>query len=259
MKSSADSINHTLGIGPLLEARALLEVTSCFASMPLLKLFSPKGDGHPVLALPAFLSNDSFMNTMLKYLQSLGYDAFGWGHGRNTGYDESKFTELVRLVERTAKKTNRKVSLVGHSLGGIYARLIAHEVPDAVRQVVYLGAPFNIEDDNSTELPVRWLYEKMNGAIPREDFTESGLGIGATTMPSTAIYSMSDGIVPWQFCVDEEDEISENVRITGSHVGMPFNPLILYAIADRLSQAEDNWKPFAARGLWRQLYDAQSS
>lgn len=258
MSSRADTIDRTSGLGPLLEARALFEVTSCIASMPVLKLLAPRGDGHPVLTLPAFLSDDTFMGTMLKFLRSLDYDAFGWGHGRNTGYDENKFAELVRRVDRTAAKNRKKVSLIGHSLGGIYARLIAHEVPHAVRQVIYLGAPFNINNDNSTDLPVRWLYEKLNGAKTREHLTQSGLDRGATAMPSTAIYSEGDGIVPWRFCVDEEDAATENLRIVGSHTGMPFNLSILYAIADRLSQPEDDWRPFAVRGLWRHLYGAQS-
>lgn len=259
MSSSADTIDRTSGLGPLLEARALFEYTSCIASMPLLKLISPKGDGHPVLTLPAFLSDDTFMGTMLSFLRSLNYDAFGWNNGRNTGYDEDKFAGLVRKVERTAKRSGEKVSLIGHSLGGIYARLIAHEVPHAVRQVIYLGAPFNIDDDNSADLPVRWLYEKLNGAKTREHLTQSDLKSGSTAMPSTAIYSEGDGIVPWRFCIDEEDDVTENLRIVGSHVGMPFNLSILYAIADRLSQPEDDWRPFAARGLWQHIYGAQSA
>ena len=260
MSSTADTIDRPSSLGSLLEVRALAEAVSCFATTPLLKTLAPKGDGHPVLTLPAFLSDDGFMSPMRRFLTSLGYETNGWNRGWNTNLDEVKFRELANRVERIADRSGQKLSLIGHSLGGIYARLLAHEVPDAIRQVIYLGSPFNIDDEASTGLLIRRLYETVNPPDMRgRELIERCVNHSATPMPSTAIYSEGDGVVPWRFCLDEEDDTTENLRVPGSHTGMPFNLLILYAIADRLAQPEGNWKPFKADGVMRFFYGSSSN
>lgn len=259
MSSTADTIDYPSGLAPLLEVRVILEVLSCFAYLPLLKRLAPKGDGHPVITLPPFMSDDKFMNPMRKYLDSLGYESYGWDLGQNTAVDDRKFAKLVETTEKIASDSGRKVSLVGHSLGGIYARLLAHKIPHAVRQVIYLASPFNISDEQSTDLPIRRIYEKLNPTETPNDTMRSAVGTGATPMPSTAIYSEGDGFVPWQFCIDEEDAVTENLRVAGSHTGMPFNLAILYAIADRLAQPEDEWRPFEFHGVLNCVYGASSA
>lgn len=258
MGSTADAIEYPSGLAPLLEVRVILEVLSCFAYLPLLKKIAPKGDGHPVLTLPPFMSDDKFMSPMRGYLESLGYAASGWEQEQNTGFDDAKFKALVRRVTRLAESRGASVSLIGHSLGGIYARLLAHEIPDAIRQVIYLGSPFNISDEASAELPIRKIYERIN---PQDvsDLMKGAGDKGATPMPSTAIYSEGDGFVPWRCCVDEVDENTENIRVPGSHTGMPFNLPILYAVADRLSQPVDAWQPFSFHGLRQYVYGGFSA
>lgn len=86
---------------------------------------APKGDGHPVLALPGFLASDLSMAPMRRYLQVLGYDARAWKVGRNLGNIAGKRAALRDLVRRICETTGRKVSVVGWSLGGIYARDLA--------------------------------------------------------------------------------------------------------------------------------------
>jgi pimeloyl-ACP methyl ester carboxylesterase len=254
MSSAADDIEYPSTFAPLTEVRVVLEVASFFAYRSVLEKMSSEGDGHTVLTLPPFMSDDKFMTPMRKHLQSLGYEANGWELEQNTGVDDRKFAILAKRIARTADKTGKKVSLIGHSLGGIYARLLAHEIPDAVRQVIYLGTPFNISDEESVDLPIRRIYEKVNPTETPSNLMQSTVDIGATPMPSTAIYSEGDGFVPWRFCIDEVDEITENIRVAGSHTGLPFNLPVLFAIADRLSQPADNWKPFSFHGVRKCLF-----
>lgn len=254
MSPAADDIEYPSPFAPLTEVRAVLEVATFFAYRSFLEKMSPDGDGHPVLTLPPFMSDDTFLSPLRKHLVQLGYEARPWELEQNTGFDDHKFNVLAKRIVKIARKTGEKVSLIGHSLGGIYARLLAHEIPDAVRQVIYLGTPFNISDEQSVDLPIRRIYERINPAETPSDLMQSTVDIGATPMPSTAIYSEGDGFVPWRFCIDEVDEITENIRVSGSHTGLPFNLPVLFAVADRLSQPADDWKPFSFHGARKLLY-----
>ena len=259
MNTATDAVDRSFNFRPLTEVRAIFEFAACYAYMPVLKCLAQKGDGHSVLALPPFMSDDKLTSPLRSFLQSLGYDAHGWEQGRNDGFDDEVFAELVETIESLANEQGNKVSLIGHSLGGIYARVLAHEIPHAVRQVILLGTPFNINAETSYQLPVRKMYERMNPKDRTSKLLKKNIKRGATVVPSTAIYSEGDGFVPWQFCVDEEDALTENIRVPGSHIGMPFNPAILYAIADRLAQPEDDWQPFDKDGLRGLIYGTPSN
>ena len=130
------------GLGLLLaEARGIFEFNASVLLSPLL-MRAPRGDGHPVLALPGFLASDLSMAPMRRYLKELGYDAYGWKLGRNTGGVARRRAALRDRLAEIHAATGRKVSLVGWSLGGIYARDLALHAPDMVRYVVTLGSPF---------------------------------------------------------------------------------------------------------------------
>ena len=73
-------------------------------------------------------------------------------------------------------------------------------------------------------------------------------------VPSTAVYSRTDGIVDWRSCLEPAAPETENVEVAGSHCGLGVNPLALYAIADRLAQPEGDWRPFEPEGLLGLLY-----
>ena len=125
----------------LAEARAVFEFNSSLLLSPLL-MRAPRGDGHPVLTLPGFLASDLSMAPMRRYLKELGYDAYAWNMGRNFGGVASKRAALRDLVTRIHETTGRKVSIIGWSLGGIYARDLALQLPGMVRSVITLGSPF---------------------------------------------------------------------------------------------------------------------
>ncbi|OJJ20600.1 hypothetical protein BKI52_15185 [marine bacterium AO1-C] len=225
--------------------RASVGLGAYFMSLPMLQLM-PQGDNHPVLVIPGFMSTDRTTSPLRFYLKSRNYVPYRWQLGRNlANFYEIEEKVYERLLELKSKH-GRKVSIVGWSLGGVYAREIARRHPDAVRQVITLGSPFGgITGDNNIE----WLYELATGRkvtevdhIPK-DVLESIPK--PTPVPTTAIYSKSDGVVAWQHCMEkEEGPITENVEVFGSHIGLGHNPAVLACIAERLSQPEEKWKRF---------------
>jgi pimeloyl-ACP methyl ester carboxylesterase len=234
------------GLGLLLaEARGLFEFNASILLSPLL-MRAARGDGHPVLALPGFLASDLSMVPMRRYLRELGYDAHAWRMGRNLG-GMTRMREALRarLAEIHAA-TGRKVSLVGWSLGGVYARDLALQAPDMVRYVVTLGSPFanDVRATNATRL-----YEALSGERV-EDFTELRDAIaGDLPVPTSSIYSRSDGVVNWRTCLSRPSDTAENIEVHfASHIGLGVNPAALWAVADRLAQAEGEFSPFDRAG-----------
>lgn len=225
--------------------RALAEFGRFSLTARSLLARAPRGDGHPVLVLPGFMTGDGSMLVMRRFLGRLGYDARPWELGRNLGpdvigEDGEKLISRFRAIHR---ETGQKVSMVGWSLGGVMARLAANRAPEAVRQVITLGAPFN---GSPRATNVVWLYETVtgldvDGLETLSQLRESGLPLA---VPSTAIYSRSDGIVAWQNCRDTATARAENIEVRGSHCGLVVNPRVLHAVADRLAQPEGKWTPF---------------
>ena len=230
----------------LMEFRALFEVMSLAPAEPMLRA-APRGDGHPVLVFPGFFVADGSTARLRNYLKKKGFTAYGWEEGRNPGLREDLYLRLRDRLLELADEHDRPVSLVGWSLGGIYARLLAHELPEQVRQVVTLGSPFNVtaSDTDAVSGAVERLYERMNPNQANDPLlVHQETWRTAPPVPSTAIYSEGDGVAHWSFCIDDEDELTENLQIPSSHMGMTHNPLVLYALADRLSQPEGDWRRF---------------
>jgi pimeloyl-ACP methyl ester carboxylesterase len=228
--------------------RAFAEASTLPASLPLLAL-APRGDGHPVLVLPGYLAGDGSTLLLRRYLRALGYRAFAWGLGPNLGLGDGVGGRLRERLETLHARHGCRVSLVGWSLGGVYARELAKLAPACVRQVVTLGSPFGRErrgDDSG------WLAGMVFGApgdAPRE-----GKIAEPPPVPVTAIVSRSDAIAGYHGCREAPGAQAENIEVVGSHIGLGVNPLVLYAIADRLSQREGAWRRFDRRGLRGVLY-----
>jgi len=240
------------GLGLLLaEARGLFELNASLLLSPLL-MRAPKGDGHPVLALPGFLASDLSMVPMRRYLSELGYHTNAWRMGRNLGGLARMRDALRARVAEIHASTGRKVSLVGWSLGGIYARDLALQVPDMVRCVITLGSPFanDVRATNATRL-----YEALSGERV-EDFLELRHAIaGDLPVPASSIYSRTDGVVNWRTCLLQASERAENVEVCfASHIGLGVNPAALWAVADRLAQPEGEFRPFDRAGPFAVAY-----
>jgi pimeloyl-ACP methyl ester carboxylesterase len=153
--------------------------------------------------------------------------------------------DRVRLLH---SESGRKISLVGWSLGGLYAREVAKLMPDAVRCVITLGTPFtgNMRATNAWRL-----FQWMSGHKVEDPELLQRLK-QSPPVPTTSIYSKSDGIVAWPLSLQRPGATAENIEVQASHLGLGMHPAALYAIADRLAQPEDQWKPFHRDG-WRQL------
>ncbi len=229
--------------------RAGLEFGAMGAMLPVLRR-APRGDGHSVLVLPGFMASDNSTRTLRWYLRDLGYRTHAWRLGVNVGPTDRILDGMARRVESLAadaRSEGQPISVIGWSLGGIYARIMARQYPDAVRQVITLGSPFALDDRESSNAGP--LYNVLSTFhSPRVDSMRAPeSGRPPMPMPTTAIYTKGDGIVPWQSCMDEPGDRVENVRVIGSHCGLGHNPRALLVIADRLAQPVGEWKPYSTR------------
>ena len=226
----------------MLEGRAIYDAASMLPMFPL-KRFMPRGDNHPVLVFPGFLASSRSTRPLRKFIQDLGYRAHRWKLGYNLGYSQGLHDGMRDRIIELVSRYDSKISLIGWSLGGIYARELAREMPDIVRQVITMGSPFRGDPDSSNVQKIFQLF----AATPFEDIPRTFLDnmSVAPPVPTTALYTRGDGVVAWQSTVEVSgrDDV-ENIHVGGAHMGLGFNPRALIAIADRLAQPEGQWQPF---------------
>jgi hypothetical protein len=233
-----------------LEARMPWELWSSILALPILYSM-PRGDGHPVLVFPGLAATDTSTAPLRRYLRDRGYDARAWALGRNLGPRDGVIEGCVAKIKELRAETGKTVTLIGWSLGGIYARETAKMVPHDVRSVITLGTPFSGHPKATNAWQVYELAsgERVDTHTDRFDLTT------APPVPTTSIYSRTDGIVAWQCSVQAPGSTpSENIEVQASHIGLGVNPAVLYAISDRLAQPEGRWVPFDASGLKKLVY-----
>jgi pimeloyl-ACP methyl ester carboxylesterase len=232
-----------------LEGRAPWELGAAVAAFPLMR-YAPRGDGHSVVVFPGLAASDMSTLPLRTFLRERGYRAHGWNLRFNFGPREGVLTQSLQLVRDVARASGRPVSLVGWSLGGIYAREIAKLLPDDVRCVVTLGTPFtgNPRANNAWRI-----YELASGHSLDDEGTLEAVR-DAPPVPTTSVFSRTDGIVNWQCCLQLPSERTESVEVTASHIGMGVNPAAWYVLADRLAQEPGRWRPFHRDGWRRWLF-----
>ena len=214
----------------LAEFRAPLELASTVVASPFLAV-GPRGDGHTALVLPGLWAGDGSTATLRLFLRWRGFDAQGWGLGRNPGFSGDLLDAMIERARRSFRSRGRPVSLIGWSLGGIYARETARRAPESVRCVVSLGSPIRYDHRSKPAPPV----------------------------PSTAIFSVTDGVVAPHWARESTAHRAENIEVPGSHFGLGHNPLVLHVIADRLRQNPKDWRPFGGTGLAGVFYRTDQS
>lgn len=234
-----------------LEARAFAEWAALVMSWPLLKR-APSGDGHPVLVLPGLVANDLTTWPLRRFLEARGYTAYPWELGFNVGPRDHIVRGLGERVRALHKRHKRKVSLVGWSLGGAMARALACAMPEKVRSVVTLGSPLGGHPRSTNA----WRIFELVSGFDSDDPRLRAVLARHPKVPTTSILSKLDGVVAWPMSLVPNTELSENIEVRASHLGMGVNPAVLWAIADRLAQSEGEWRPFERSGWRTVLYGA---
>ena len=248
-----EAVNHQTPPSKLLSMleapRAFAEASMLLPTHGLLRKL-PSGDGHSVMTLPGFLAGDTSTSLLRRYLKIWGYRPHPWRLGRNFGLN--RINKLEQKLEdrllRVHRRTGKKVTLIGWSLGGVFARELARKQPDKVRAVITLGSPLG----NPRATNVWRLYELVsNTRIQDADIAERISKMRTPIpVPATAIFSKSDSIVAWQIAKEPRGEQSESIKVIGSHLGLGFNPMVLYIIADRLHHLSNGgWRPFKPRKM----------
>lgn len=213
-----------------------------FAAAALAVRAAAVGDGHPVMVFPG-LGGAPFTTSHLRsHLDGCGFTAHCWGRGVNTGPSgdfDDWLDGLEEDVENRFEQDGRKVSLVGWSLGGIYARELAKRRPEYVRQVITLGTPFgSMRGAPHAEA----VYKLLNGDAAGVTSELEARLRRCPPVPTTSIYSKSDGVVCWQDCIERRSPLAESVEVSASHLGMATHPGVLGIVVDRLAQPEGKWR-----------------
>ena len=233
----------------LLEGRAPWEYAAMVAALPWLRRL-PAGDGHPVIVFPGLGAADMTTVPLRNFLQHLGYSAYPWQQGFNFGPRRGVLDAVRAQVQRVAERHGEKVSLIGWSLGGLYAREMAKELPALARCVITLGSPFA---GHPRATNAGRFYQAVSGQDVHDPALIEQIR-GTPPVPTTSIYSRTDGVVAWQCSLNEESPLAENIEVHASHIGMGMNPLALYAVADRLRQDPLRWQRFDVQGARRWFY-----
>jgi thioesterase domain-containing protein len=205
----------------------------------------PRGDGHPVLVLPGFLAGAPSTQFLRQVLRRLGYRAYDWRLGTNLGVRAAMIKQLpARLDDIRARNDGRKVSVIGWSAGGVFARELARAQPDHVRMVITLGSPIR----GNQQATHAWrMWRMLNRRSQARQVVSEAARIAREEplqVPTTCIFSKSDGIVAWQCCLSRPAAQTENVEVRSTHLGYGHNIETLRVIADRLAQPEGQWRPY---------------
>ena len=223
-----------------LEVRSVLEIGAHLLSSRYLSRL-PRGDGHPIVVYPGFMASDLSTTPLRRVLGKLGYEVHAWGQGRNIGPTPAVRAGIVQQLLGVHRRSRRKVSLIGWSLGGLYAHRLAQIHPDLVRQVITLASPVRmVRADTSRASP---LFEVLGGL--HDPAVDRNRKYSSPQVASTSLYTRTDGIVNWESCLLDEAPDAQNIEVLATHIGIGHNPAVLTVVADRLAQPAGLWRPYS--------------
>jgi triacylglycerol lipase len=196
-----------------------------------------------VMLIPGFMAGDVTLAPMANFCRWLGHRAVFAGIWSNSKCPRESIEHLSQRLERTAERWDSPIVLVGHSLGGVYARELAHRNPQIVERVITLGSPIRWPRDSSNHAvaavarSMARIRGKAEGCL--SEACSCGMRmqeLSPKDVPTTVVYSRTDGVVHWQSCVDSSESPNvENVEVLGSHVGMAFSADVYRVLAERLA------------------------
>lgn len=209
----------------------------------------PRGDGSGVVLIPGFLGTDAYLQQMHAWLRRIGYQPYFSGIGINAECPNLLIQRRLNgTIDQALAETGRKVHLIGHSLGGMIARSVTGQRPADVASVTTLAAPIRGTVANRAVLRaaeavrLHILNEHGRGVLPNCytgqctcNFLNSLRRSVPTSIVETAIYTRTDGVVDWRYCMTQDPEV--DVEVPGTHIGMAFNPAAYSVVAERLAAA----------------------
>jgi triacylglycerol lipase len=231
-------------VNALFEFRFPVEAAALLWSYAIHQPRPPVDDGNRkiVMMIPGFMAGDLTLAPLAKFCEWLGHKTFFTGIWSNSRCPRDMVQHLERNLEEIHASFGRVV-IIGHSLGGMYALELAVRRPDLIERVITLGSPIRSVEDSShafvlaTAKLISILRGMDHGCLESSsacimDLVERHPG----RVPTTAMYSRTDGVVHWESCVDQSGATTiENVEVTGSHVGMAVNAAVYRVVADRLA------------------------
>ncbi len=214
--------------------REMRALASCMARPPCFPSGDlPKGGGHTVLVIPGFLTGDWTTARLREFLTRQGYRAEKAGTVFNAG-PTARLTQLLeRRLDALVQERGERITVMGQSLGGVFARGLAHRRPDAVARVVTLVTPIRFP----VTTPLQPFVAAFSRWFDPAWVADAGLIAAAPSVPVTAIYSPEDGIVDWRQCLQEEGPASRNILVHGAHTTMASNPDVQAAVARALASS----------------------
>lgn len=197
----------------------------------------------PVLVLPGLLADDLTTYELRRYLSRCGHTVEPWRLGRNLGPTDTVLAGITERLTELHNRTGQPVTIVGWSLGGIYARWLAHQHPHMVGHVVALGSPWAVPQDHVS--PVAHVLRGINSVRATHIYDVLAVSRRPLLVASTAIWSRGDGVVDWRHCLETAPH-AVNVEVTGSHCGLTHNPAVAVLIAKMLARYEARTEGAAA-------------
>ncbi len=207
----------------------------------------PRGNGAPVVLIPGYLASDWSLREMFHWLQRMGYRPYLSDIGWNNDCFDVLVDRLLETVEKVNAQTGRKVVLIGQSLGGVFARSVATRRPDLVASVITLGSPFRGFRTNPfvqwlSDLTKTWVLWRRRPHVYHQCCTldcpcKTVAALHApfpASVPRRAVYSKTDGVVDWRYCLD--DDPTTNFEIHCTHMGMGLNRAAYRFIAIELAR-----------------------
>lgn len=191
----------------------------------------PHGDGGPVVLLPPAVAGDWLMPIMLSWLRRIGYAGYRSSISLHVDCSDRTMGRVLPRVEEIAERHDRKVTLVGHSRGGLLARALAAARPDLVDRVVTLASPLN-EPFAVTNLTLAAAANMARSRLQHRDPALLTLGCMTEACactygrffraplqgpPLISLFTRHDDVVRWQSCVVDG---ARNIEIRGTHVGL---------------------------------------